>query len=329
MKNKNKYLNDGIVLLNKHKGITSFNAINKLKWILNAEKTGHAGTLDPIAEGLLIVMINGATKFSDVLMKKDKEYYVEMELGYGTDSYDSEGKVINRYLGNIDISDEDVEKNVRYFLGDIEQVPPMFSAIKVNGEKLYNLARKGMEIKRRERKVKIHYINDIVYDKELRRVSFKAGVSSGTYIRSLVHDIGERLGVYATMIRLIRTKIADYDLRDSVNLEDVMIFFEENSDKNIDIGEINRILKIKSVETVFPYEGIDIHEEKYRKLKNGMEVLMDSSKLKHIASFKLYGIYKIYKRNCGKDEKRVFSGFAKIVRITGNKIYLKRDRYFI
>ena len=90
-----------------------------------------------------------------------------------------------------------------------------------------------MEIKRRERKVKIHYINDIVYDKELRRVSFKAGVSSGTYIRSLVHDIGERLGVYATMIRLIRTKIADYDLRDSVNLEDVMIFFEENSDKNI------------------------------------------------------------------------------------------------
>ena len=312
MKNKNKYLNDGIILLDKHKGISSFNAISKLKWILNAEKTGHAGTLDPIAEGLLIVMINGATKFSDDLMKKDKEYHVEMELGYGTDSYDSEGKVIKRYLGNIDISYEGVEKDIRYFLGNIEQVPPMYSAIKVNGEKLYNLARKGMEVERRKRKVKVHYINDIVYNKELKRISFKAGVSSGTYIRSLVHDIGERIGVYATMIRLVRTKIADYDLRDSVNLEDVMTFFEENSDKNIDTGEINQILKIKSVETVFPYERIDVNEEKYRKLKNGMEVLMDSLKLKHIESFKLYGIYKIYKRNFGKDEKEFFWDLQKL-----------------
>ena len=136
MRHENKYLKDNIILLNKNKGISSFKIINKLKWLLNANKVGHAGTLDPLAEGLMVVMLNGATKFSDYLMKKDKEYYVEFELGYETDTYDSEGEVIKKFNGNINLSKEKIEKIVNEFLGDIEQVPPMYSAIKINGENI-------------------------------------------------------------------------------------------------------------------------------------------------------------------------------------------------
>ena len=281
MRYENKYLKDNIILLNKNKGISSFKIINKLKWLLNANKVGHAGTLDPLAEGLMVVMLNGATKFSDYLMKKDKEYYVEFELGYETDTYDYEGEVIKKFNGNINLSKEKIEKIVNEFLGDIEQVPPMYSAIKINGEKLYNLARKGLEIERESRKVKIYYIKDIEYNEKINKISFTTGVSSGTYIRSLVHDIGEKIGVYATMTKLIRTKIDEYNLEDAILIEDVIEFFEKN--ENIkDTNEIDKILKIKSIESILRYESIYISNEKYIKMKNGMTVLINISKFTNI-----------------------------------------------
>ena len=161
MTEKNKFIEDGMILLNKRKGISSFKAINELKRAIYAEKIGHAGTLDPMAEGLLIVMVNGATKFSDDLMKKDKEYYVELELGYETDSYDTEGAVTLKYEGEIEISKEKISEIIFGFVGDIEQIPPMYSAIKVNGQKLYELARKGIETERKARKEKINSIREI------------------------------------------------------------------------------------------------------------------------------------------------------------------------
>ena len=195
MKEENKFVEDGIVLLNKDRGISSFAAINKLKKEINAIKTGHAGTLDPMAEGLLIVMINGATKFSDDLMKKDKEYYVELELGYETDTYDTEGITVSKYNGEIRISEEKAIEVINSFIGEIEQIPPMYSAIKVNGEKLYELARKGIETDRKSRKVKINTISEIKIDeKNPKKISFFTNVSSGTYIRTLVRDIGNKLG---------------------------------------------------------------------------------------------------------------------------------------
>lgn len=323
MKNRNKYLNDTIVLLNKSRGISSFGAINKLKWILNAGKTGHAGTLDPMAEGLLIVMINKAAKFSENLMKKDKEYYVEMELGYETDSYDSEGQVTKRYEEEISLSEKEVKETVSSFLGDIEQIPPMFSAVKVNGEKLYNLARKGIEVERKPRKVSVHYINNINYNEEAKKISFTAGVSSGTYIRTLVSDIGGKLGVYGTMTRLIRTKVGDYGIEDSVKLEDIIQFFEKNQHREIDGTEIDCILKSKSVESVFSYESVFVSSEKYTKLKNGMTVLIDVSRLKNIKNLNIDKVYKVYNR----DNK--FLGTARILKIINNKVYLKRDKYFL
>ena len=221
MKENGIFKSDGIVLLNKSKGISSFKAINKLKWIIKSNKVGHAGTLDPIAEGLLIVMVNNATKFSDNLMKRDKEYFVEFELGYETATYDTEGEVTEKYESEINISYEKIFEVINSFTGEITQIPPMYSAIKINGEKLYELARKGIEVERQARKIKIYSIREI--NIEQNKISFYAEVSSGTYIRSLVRDIGRKLGVYATMTRLVRTKIDKYSMDESVSLEEIEI----------------------------------------------------------------------------------------------------------
>lgn len=327
MRNNNIFLEDGIVLLNKSKGMSSFSTINKLKWLLNAKKIGHAGTLDPMAEGLLVVMLNNATKFSNDLMKKDKEYYVEMELGYETDSYDADGEITKKYEKDFEFEFEKIKEVVESFLGKIEQIPPMYSAIKINGKKLYELARKGLEIEREARKVKINYINDIKYKN--KKISFFVGVSSGTYIRSLVRDIGEKLGVYATMTKLIRTKINNYFLSESINLEDIISYFENNQveikceekenlylDKNI-----KKITKFIKIQEIFDYEEIKIEEENYIKLKNGMTVLIDKKDISN--EVEINKKFKIMLK-----ENNEFKGIINVLKVTQNKIYLKRDNYF-
>ena len=338
MKGKCIFKNDGIVLLNKSRGISSFKAINKLKWIIGSNKVGHAGTLDPIAEGLLIVMINNATKFSDNLMKKDKEYFVELELGYETDTYDTEGEITEKYEGDINISDEKILEVINSFTGEIMQVPPMYSAIKINGEKLYELARKGIEVEREARKVKIYSIREIhVENKGKCRISFYTEVSSGTYIRSLVRDIGRKLGVYATMTRLVRTKIDRYSIEESVSLEEIEEKLAEGKEapkENIseDISDntekVKEIIKFKNIECIFNYEKISISEEKYKKLKNGMTVLVGFKKFKDIHTVTENNLYCVYVKNetLGKKE---FKGIVKVIRKGHDKVYLKREKYFI
>ncbi len=337
LKEKCTFKNDGIVLLNKSKGISSFKAINKLKWIIGSGKVGHAGTLDPIAEGLLIVMINNATKFSDNLMKRDKEYFVELELGYETDTYDTEGEITEKYEGDINISDEKILEVINSFTGEIMQVPPMYSAIKINGEKLYELARKGIEVEREARKVKIYSIREIhVENKEKCRISFYTEVSSGTYIRSLVRDIGRKLGVYATMTRLVRTKIDRYSIEESVSLEEIeekLAKGKEVSGENVckdvsDMEKVEEIIKFKNIECIFNYEKISISEEKYKKLKNGMTVLVGFKKFKDIHTVTENNLYCVYVKNetLGKKE---FKGIVKVIRKGHDKVYLKREKYFI
>ena len=336
MKENGTFKSDGIVLLNKSKGISSFKAINKLKWIIKSNKVGHAGTLDPIAEGLLIVMVNNATKFSDNLMKRDKEYFVELELGYETATYDTEGEITEKYEGEINISDEKIFEAIRSFTGEIMQMPPMYSAIKINGEKLYELARKGIEVERQARKVKIYSIREI--NIEQNKISFYAEVSSGTYIRSLVRDIGRKLGVYATMTRLVRTKIDKYSINESVSLEEIekklnnqKEIFEDDSDNenNVDRnGEIEEVIKFKNIECIFNYEKITLSEEKYKKLKNGMTVLVGFKKFKDtytVAENKLYCVY-VKNEISGKKE---FKGIVKVIRKSHDKVYLKREKYFV
>lgn len=334
---KNNFEKDGIILLNKAKGISSFGAINHLKKIIGAKKVGHTGTLDPMAEGLIMVLINNATKFSDELMKRDKEYYVEMELGYETDSYDLEGVVTRKFSGKIGISDEKIETVINGFLGKIEQIPPMYSAIKIDGKKLYDLARKGIEVDRKPRKVEIKSIREIKIERnEKVKISFFVEVSSGTYIRSLVRDIGEKLGVFATMIRLIRTRIGEFVIEDAIAISEV--------EKQLEEFEKNRKEKFEKfepfgyfaeIEYVLEYLGINVSNEKYEKLKNGMTVLTSHKKFENIS--KKFGKrivvlvdqkYKIYVRD-RRTQNRVFRGIVKVVKVTEDRIYLKRDKYFL
>ena len=338
MKEKCTFKSDGIVLLNKSRGISSFKAINKLKWIIGSGKVGHAGTLDPIAEGLLIVMINNATKFSDNLMKKDKEYFVELELGYETATYDTEGEITEKYEGNLNISDEKILEVINSFTGEIMQVPPMYSAIKINGEKLYELARKGIEVEREARKVKIYSIREInVEHKEKCRISFYTEVSSGTYIRSLVRDIGRKLGVYATMTKLVRRKIDKYSIEESVSLEEIeekLAKEKEVSGENVckdisdNIEKVEEIIKFKNIECIFNYEKISVSEEKYKKLKNGMTVLVGFKKFKEVHTVTENKLYCIYVKN-EMTEQKEFKGIVKVIRKGHDKVYLKREKYFI
>ena len=338
MKGKCIFKNDGIVLLNKSRGISSFKAINKLKWIIGSNKVGHAGTLDPIAEGLLIVMINNATKFSDNLMKRDKEYFVELELGYETATYDTEGEITEKYEGNLNISDEKILEVINSFTGEIMQVPPMYSAIKINGEKLYELARKGIEVEREARKVKIYSIREIhVENKGKCRISFYTEVSSGTYIRSLVRDIGRKLGVYATMTRLVRTKIDRYSIDESVSLEEIEEKLAKgkevpkeniNEDISDNTEKVKEIIKFKNIECIFNYEKISVSEEKYKKLKNGMTVLVGFKKFKEIYTVIENKLYSVYVKNEMTKQKE-FKGIVKVIRKGHDKVYLKREKYFI
>lgn len=354
------FTKDGLILLNKSKGISSFAAINELKRKIKAKKVGHAGTLDPMAEGLMIVMVNDATKFSDDLMKKEKEYYVEMELGYKTDTYDLEGTVIERYEAEINISNAQIIKAVNSFKGKIKQIPPMYSAIKVDGKKLYDLARKGVEVERTERnveisevrKIKIVRLNKNSKDNENIKISFYVKVSSGTYIRSLVYDIGEKLGVFATMTRLVRTKIGRFEIEDAIDLEKAEAeidklkelveakrenesFWATKSEAVIRAEKIREIVCFVEIEYVLDYFGINVSNEKYGKLKNGMTVIDTFKKFENISkevnmrkNIKENQKFKIYVRNRDTNE-REFRGIVKIVNIKGDRIYLKRDKYFL
>ena len=351
------FTKDGIILLNKSKGISSFKAIDELKRKIKAKKAGHAGTLDPMAEGLMVAMINDATKFSGDLMKKDKEYYVEMELGYKTDTYDSEGKVIEEYKSEIELSDSQIIRTIHSFKGRIKQVPPMYSAIKVEGQKLYDLARKGIEIERMPRDVEIMNIYKIKIHRPKEnsskiKISFYAHVSSGTYIRSLVHDIGEKLKVFATMIKLVRTKIGRLSIEDAVSLEEVQSeigklkelveekrenesFWATKSDAAIRAEKIREIVCFVEIEYILDYYGINVSNEKYGKLKNGMTVIDTFKKFENIGKdikrqehIRENQKFKIYVRN-RDTQKREFKGIVKIVSIRGNRIYLKRDKYFL
>ncbi len=351
------FIKDGIILLNKSKGISSFKAIDELKRKIKAKKAGHAGTLDPMAEGLMVVMINDATKFSGDLMKKDKEYYVEMELGYKTDTYDSEGKVIEEYKSEIELSDSQIIRTIHSFKGRIKQVPPMYSAIKVEGQKLYDLARKGIEIERMPRDVEIMNIYKIKIHRSKEnssriKISFYAHVSSGTYIRSLVHDIGEKLKVFATMTKLVRTKIGRLSIEDAVSLEEVQSeigklkelveekrenesFWATKSDAAIRAEKIREIVCFVEIEYILDYYGINVSNEKYGKLKNGMTVIDTFKKFENIGKdikrqehIRENQKFKIYVRN-RDTQKREFKGIVKIVSIRGNRIYLKRDKYFL
>lgn len=200
----------GMLLLDKPFGITSFKAAHKIKKTLNVKKTGHCGTLDPAATGLLLILVGSATKLQDNFMKKDKVYSTSISLGIVTDTGDMEGKVIKECEYR-HIKPCEIKKVLKMFEGEIEQIPPMFSALKYKGKKLYELARKGIEVERNPRKVIIKKIDFVAYKKGILKI--EVACSSGTYIRTLAQDIGNKLGCGATVKELRRKKIGNFNVK--------------------------------------------------------------------------------------------------------------------
>lgn len=210
-----------IFLLDKPLDWTSFQAVNKMKYKLKREfklpkkfKIGHAGTLDPRATGLLIVCCGKFTKKIPEIQDAPKEYWTEIKVGVQTESYDTEKPEIH-HQDISHISEDFIKETLKKFVGEIEQKPPVFSAIKIDGERAYNLARAGEEVEMKSRKTTIFYIEEVKIN--LPYVNFMVGCSKGTYIRSLAHDIGQELGVGAYLTQLRRTKIGDYSIEDATS----------------------------------------------------------------------------------------------------------------
>lgn len=205
---------NGIIIIEKEAGFTSHDVVAKLRGICGQKKIGHTGTLDPAATGVLPVCLGSATKLCDMLGDKDKEYVAELLLGVETDTQDTTGQVLAERP--VQVSEAEVRRVCEAFVGDYDQVPPMYSALKVNGKKLYELAREGKEVERKARPVKIYELE--LLKVALPVVTMRVVCSKGTYIRTLCADIGERLHCGGAMQSLKRTRVGDFCLKDAVTL---------------------------------------------------------------------------------------------------------------
>ncbi len=251
---------DGIINVYKEAGFTSHDVVAKLRGILHQKKIGHTGTLDPDAVGVLPVCCGKATKVCDILTDKNKSYHAVCKLGIETDTQDTSGTIVKEYdMSKSSITEEDILRTVEKFQGDIMQIPPMYSALKVNGKKLYELAREGKTVERKPRQIHIYEIKVTEIDMEQKTFSMDVTCSKGTYIRTLCHDIGQALGIAAAMDKLTRTRVSVFDIKDAIPLADIQMLADE--------GKIEE--KLISVDTLFAYQKFYIKEECAAYLRNG------------------------------------------------------------
>lgn len=280
---------NGVLIIDKPMGFTSHDIVNILRKKLGIKKVGHTGTLDPNATGVLPILVGDATKISKYLIEHDKTYVVEMELGKATDTQDSEGKI----LESRDVkkyNTEEIEKALNSFLGKQIQIPPIYSAIKINGKKAYEYARNGQEIEMPEREVEIYDINFLWYEND--SIKFQVKCSKGTYIRTLCQDIAKRLNTIAYMKNLKRTEIDLFKIEKSITIDDI-----RNKEKNIQE-------KLIPIEEIFKKNPkINLDAEKLNQFLNGVKL---TKKLED-------GIYRIYNQ-----EKFIGLGVVK-------NNFLKRD----
>lgn len=257
---------NGIINVYKEKGFTSHDVVAKLRGILKQKKIGHTGTLDPDAEGVLPVCLGNATKLCDMITAKEKTYRTVMLLGLETDTQDISGKVLKEQ--SVDLRNEEVLQAIRSFIGPYNQIPPMYSAIKINGKKMYELARAGIEVEREARPV---YIFDIeVLDIKLPRVTMAVKCSKGTYIRTLCHDIGQKLGCGACMEELLRTQSGIFNIDTAYTLSDIESMRDNNT---LD----DKIIKVESVFEELP--SFSVKETWAKFLYNGNRMPVESLEL--------------------------------------------------
>ena len=242
---------NGIVNVYKEAGFTSHDVVAKLRGILKQKKIGHTGTLDPDATGVLPVCLGNATKLCDMLTDKSKEYVATMRLGFCTDTQDVSGTVLE--TGKVDVSEETVKEAVLSFVGKYDQIPPMYSALKVNGKKLYELAREGKEVERKPRQIEIFSIE--IVEICLPDIMMKVHCSKGTYIRTLCHDIGLKLGCFGTMVTLERTKVAAFEKENAHTLTQIEEFVREDRLDEI-VVKTEDMFELMSVRVAPPYEKL-------------------------------------------------------------------------
>ena len=265
---------DGIIILNKQKGCTSHDVVAKTKRLLK-EKVGHTGTLDPNATGVLPLLVGQGTKLSAYLIEHDKEYIATLKLGEKRDTADSEGAIIEeRQIDYSVLQKENVEKILQSFIGKQEQIPPMYSAIKINGKKLYEYARKNEKIELDPRHIEIYKMDliDIIKD----TIIFKVQCSKGTYIRSLCEDIAKRLNTVGYMQDLERSRVGKFDIKDSITIEELEQNIEDSEFINQHFITIENYFKDK--------ESIKLDEKRLSLFLNGV-------KLTHNLTDDMYKIY--------------------------------------
>ena len=265
---------DGILIVNKPKNCTSHDVVYKVKKITN-QKVGHTGTLDPMATGVLPLLIGKGTLCSKYLIEHDKIYKATIQLGKKTTTADQEGEVIEEQeIANNALEPQYVTKRLKEFLGKQIQTPPIYSAIKVNGKKLYEYARKGQNVEVPKREIEIYEIELLNIDKQNKKIEYKVHCSKGTYIRSLCEDIAEKLGTIGYMTELERLKVGKFILKNAVSIDDLE---KENIEKNI-----------ITIEEIFKNnEKINLTRKKLELFLNGVQITYDNPD----------GIYKIYCEN--------------------------------
>ena len=301
----------GVLNIYKEKGYTSHDVVAKLRGIVGQKKIGHTGTLDPDAVGVLPVCLGKATKLCDMLTDKNKTYETVMLLGKVTDTQDISGEVLSEN-GTSHLTEEHVTNAVLSFIGDYMQVPPMYSALKVNGKKLYELARQGIEVERKARPVSILDIQ--IKEMNLPRVRMEVSCSKGTYIRTLCHDIGEKLECGACMEELIRTKVSCFEIEDSLTLAEVQTLKEEAKLEEVlvPIDEMfanYEAVTLKEEYMSFVYNGnvfFPKHLKSYIQLEDGKMVRVYDGRGNFIAIYKFIKekyLFKIEKMFFDKDEQ--------------------------
>ena len=266
----------GCLLINKKAGVTSRTEVNEVSNILGTKKVGHIGTLDPFATGLLIVLVGSATKISPFLERHNKTYIATIALGKKTDSGDLTGNIVEE-KPVLKLTKEKINKVLQSFLGESEQIPPMYSAIKKDGKPLYAYARKGEEVERKPRKITIYDIKLITYSDA--SITFAAKVSKGTYVRTLGEDIAERLGTVGYLSELERTMIDNFNVKDAIKAEDV------SSSKLLSIDEMLK-----------DFPSINVSGELASKVKNGVPLFLKCENEEVLIKDE-DGIIAMYKRN--------------------------------
>jgi len=251
---------DGIFNIYKEKGYTSHDVVAIVRKTINQKKVGHTGTLDPDAEGVLPVCVGKATKLADYIMNSGKTYIAEITLGITTTTQDSSGEIIEKR--DVDFDEEKIKDVCNSFIGEIEQIPPMYSAIKIDGKKLYELAREGKKIERKARKVTIYDIKILELIKP-DKIKISVDCSKGTYIRTLANDIGEKLGCGAHMSYLLRSRSSSFDLSKSIKLDELKKLASENKCEDA-LLSMNEALK--------EYKKVFVEEKSDKYLHNGGKI---------------------------------------------------------